>query len=184
MKPASPRSFSLLPSISASARGRRNCCGRARRDFAAYEHALAGIVLSDWNGRVLQCNPAFCALVGYPESELRGTHLGSLLHPDDRDDNIDKVRRLRNGEINAFVIENRFVHKNGQPVWVRKITSTLPDETGKPSQIFALALDISARKQQEELLRESEARLQLALDADGAALWEKSLESGEFIASN
>src|SRR5215467_13534950 len=130
-----------------------------------YEHALAGITLSDWNGRLEQCNPAFCALVGYSESELRGKHLGLLLHPDDRDDNIDKVRRLRRGEMAAVELENRFVHKNGQPVWVRKIISTLPDETGKPSQLIALAIDISARKQQEELLRESEARLQFALDA-------------------
>src|SRR5229473_6736811 len=123
-----------------------------------YEHALAGIAVSDWDGRLQQCNPAFCTLVGYSESELRGKHLGILLHPDDRDDNIDKVRRLRRGEMAAVEFENRFIHKNGQPVWVRKIISTLPDETGKPSQLFALAIDISERKQKEELLHRSEAR--------------------------
>src|SRR6266404_94597 len=149
-----------------------------------YEYALAGITLSDWNGRLEQCNPAFCTLVGYSESELRGKHLGILLHPDDRDDNIDKVRRLRRGEMAAVEFENRFIHKNGQPVWVRKIISTLPDETGKPSQLFALAIDISERKQKEELLRESEARLQFALDAGGAGMWESSLESGEIIATD
>jgi PAS domain S-box-containing protein len=149
-----------------------------------YEYALAGITLSDWSGRLEQCNPAFCALVGYSENELRGKHLGLLLHPDDRDDNIDKVRRLRRGETAAVELENRFVHKNGQPVWVRKIISTLPDETGKPSQLFALAIDISERKRQEELLRESEARLQLALDAGGAGMWESLLDSGEIIATD
>jgi PAS domain S-box-containing protein len=149
-----------------------------------YEHALAGITLSDWNGQLEQCNRAFCALVGYSESELRGKHLGLLLHPDDRDDNIDKVRRLRRGELAAIEFENRFVHKNGQPVWVRKIVSTLPDETGKPAQLFALAIDISERKRQEELLRESEARLQLALDAGGTGMWESLLEGGEIIATD
>jgi PAS domain S-box-containing protein len=149
-----------------------------------YEHALAGITLSDWNGRLEQCNPAFCALVGYSESELRGKHLGLLLHPDDHDDNIDKVRRLRRGELAAIELENRFVHKSGQPVWVRKIISTLPDETGKPSQLFALAIDISERKRQDELLRESEARLQLALEAGGAGMWESLLESREIIATD
>src|SRR5262249_33263542 len=71
-----------------------------------YEHALAGITLTDWDGRLQHCNPAFCALVGYSENELRGMHFGPLIHPEDRDDNLDKVRRLRNGEANAFVIEN------------------------------------------------------------------------------
>src|SRR5262249_39445396 len=83
---------------------------------------------------------------------------GSLIHPDDRDNNLEQVRRLRNGEVNAIEFENRYVHKNGQPVWVRKIISTLPDETCKPSQFFALAIDISERRQQEELLHRSEGR--------------------------
>jgi PAS domain S-box-containing protein len=147
-----------------------------------YQHALAGIAVSDWDGWLLQCNPAFCALVGYSESELRGMHFRSLVHPDDRNDDSDKG--LRSGEASAIEIENRYVHKNGEPVWVRKIISTLPDETGKPSQFFAIAIDISERKRQEELLRESEARLQLALDAGGAGMWERSLESGELIASD
>src|SRR5882672_8611367 len=147
-----------------------------------YEHALAGIAVSDWDGRLQQCNPAFCALVGYSENELRGMHFSALVYPDDRDPNSD--RGLRTGEVNAIEIENRYVHKNGQPVWVRKIISTLPDETGKPSQFFALAIDITERKQKEELLRESEARLQFALDAGGAGMWESSLESEEVIASD
>src|SRR5262249_48106745 len=35
-----------------------------------YERALAGITLSDWEGRIVACNPAFCDLVGYSEDEL------------------------------------------------------------------------------------------------------------------
>ena len=147
-----------------------------------YEHALAGIAVSDWDGRLRQCNPAFCALVGYSENELRGVHFSALVHPDDLDPYSD--RGLRTGEVSAIEIENRYVHKNGRPVWVRKIISTLPDETGKPSQFFALAIDISERKQKEELLRESEARLQFALDAGGAGMWESSLERGEIIATD
>src|SRR5262252_3637323 len=177
--------FSLALDITGSKRQEERLHKSEARFRSLYEHALAGITLSDWHDERLQhCNPAFCTLVGYSEDELCGMHFGPLIHPDDRDDNVDKVRRLRNGEGNAFVIENRYVHKTGRPVWVRKIISTLPDETGKPSQFFALAIDINERKQQEELLRESEARLQLALHADGAAMWESSLQSGEFIASD
>src|SRR6266481_6606929 len=123
-----------------------------------YEHAFAGITLSDGDGLLQQCNPAFCALIGYSEYELRGMQMGPLIHPDDRDDNFDSIRRLCQGEVNAIELENRFVHKNGQPIWVRKIVSTLPDEAGKPAGFLALAIDISERKQQEELLHRTEAR--------------------------
>jgi PAS domain S-box-containing protein len=148
-----------------------------------YEHALAGITLSDWDGRILACNAAFCNLVGYSENELRGTHFAPLIHPEDRDDNAAQVRGLRTGEVHALVFENRYVHKNGKPVWVRKIISSLPAEPGQRANFFMLCIDIGDRKVQEELLRQGEARLQLALEADGAGMWENSVETGEFFAS-
>lgn len=148
-----------------------------------YEHALAGITLSDWEGRFCACNPAFCNLVGYSEDELRGIHFGQLIHPDDRDDNVRRVRGLRTGEVKALTFENRFLHKNGTPVWVQKIISRLPAQAGQPGQFFMVCIDTSPRKQKEEELRQSEARLQLALEADGAGMWENLVDSDEFIAS-
>jgi PAS domain S-box-containing protein len=147
-----------------------------------YEHALAGITLSDWEGRIVTCNPAFCDLVGYSEAELCGMHFAPLIHPDDRDDNAWQVRSLCTGKVKALVFENRFIHKNGTPVWVRKIISSLPAERGQPARFFMLCIDISDRKQKEEELRQSEARLQLALEADGAGMWENSVETGELFA--
>jgi PAS domain S-box-containing protein len=148
-----------------------------------YERALAGITLSDWDGRIVACNPAFCELVGYSEGELRGKHFAPLIHPDDRDDNAQQVRGLRTGAVKALVFENRYVHKNGTPVWVRKIISALPAGQGQPARFFMVCIDISDRKRKEEELRQSEARLQLALEADGAGTWEHLLDTGEFIAS-
>jgi PAS domain-containing protein len=109
-------------------------------------------------------------------------HFAQLIHPDDRDENVAKVRGLRTGEAKALVFENRYVNKSGKPVWVRKIISSLPVEPGQRAQFFMLCIDINDRKQKEELLRQSEARLQLALDADGAGMWENLVESGEFFA--
>ena len=148
-----------------------------------YEHALAGITLCDRDGRFCACNAAFCNLVGYSEDELRGMHFGLLIHPDDRDDNVARVHGLCAGEVNALVFENRYLHKNGTPVWVRKIVSSLPDQAGRPGQFLMVCIDIGHRKQKEEELRQSEARLQLALEADGAGMWENLVENDEFIAS-
>jgi PAS domain S-box-containing protein len=147
-----------------------------------YEYALAGITLLDLEGRIVACNRAFCDLVGYSEAELCGTHFAPLIHPDDRDDNALQVHGFCTSGVKALEFENRFVHKNGTPVWVRKIISSLPAEQGQPARFFMLCIDISDRKQKEEELRQSEARLQLALEADGAGMWENSVETGEFFA--
>jgi PAS domain S-box-containing protein len=59
----------------------------------------------------------------------------------------------------------------------RKWTDLLVQPLQLAAQIFANAL---ARKQADEVLRESEARLSLAVDAAGVGLWSLRLETGRF----
>ena len=85
--------------------------------------------ITDSSGRIQQCNPAYSALVGYTEEELRAIDFASLIHPDDLKANLGVARRLLAGEIPFFEIENRYRHKDGPSVWVTKTVSRLPDET-------------------------------------------------------
>lgn len=151
------------------------------RFHGIYEHALAGIAIGDREGRIERCNPAFSALLGYSEEELRGMHFGSIIHPDDRKAATEKNRRLLSGEADSFVIEHRYLRKDGEPVWVRKIISTLAGKSGKPSQVLAVAIDISEAKRAEAALRESEERLQAIVGTaiDGIVV----IDSGGIIQS-
>jgi PAS domain S-box-containing protein len=124
-----------------------------------YEHALGGMAIVDWEGCFLQCNPTFSAITGYSEGELQGRHFSSIIHPDDRARDAENGRRLRAGEAPSIEMEVRYVKRNGQPVWVRKIISLLPDETGEASRVVVLAIDMTKRKQAEEAQQASEARL-------------------------
>jgi PAS domain S-box-containing protein len=130
-----------------------------------YKHAATGIAITNLDGVFEQCNPAYCALLGYTEEELHQIAFASLVHPEDRQANLAQIRRLRAGEVTSFEIENRYVHKRGHAVWVRKWVSILPDETGQPAHLMALVTDITERKRAEESLRESEQRLRLMADA-------------------
>src|SRR5215467_14128737 len=93
-----------------------------------YQQASMGIAVSEWQGLFHECNPAFCDLLGYTEEELRAMDFVSLIHPEDLEANLVFVRRLQAGEISSFEIENRYLHKNGDPVWVRKFVSALHGE--------------------------------------------------------
>jgi PAS domain S-box-containing protein len=115
-----------------------------------FENAAMGIAITDWEGRFQRCNPAYAALLGYSEEELHHINFASLLHPEDQEANLVETRRLRAGEIPSFEIENRYIHRDGRPVWVRKFVSILPDETGKPAHLLALVTDITERKRIEE----------------------------------
>jgi|CXWL01.1.fsa_nt_gi PAS domain S-box-containing protein len=130
----------------------------ARRESEArfqhiFNHAGLGITIEDLDGRFVQCNPAYCALTGYSEAELAQRTFQSLIHPDDRDENMRRVQALMRNDVPWFEIENRYVQKSGDSVWVHKLVSVLRAADGLPTQFIALVTDITERKKVEEVLR-------------------------------
>jgi PAS domain S-box-containing protein len=112
----------------------------------------------DLKGRFQSCNPAYVAMLGFSEEELRACASPDLVHPEDREANIVEIRRLLSEQIPSFEIVNRYICKDGVELWVHKHGSLLRDACGRPSHIIALVTDISERKRHEEhtqlLLRE------------------------------
>jgi PAS domain S-box-containing protein len=144
---------------------------REERFRGIYEHAGTGIAITGMQGRFQSCNPAYAAMLGYSEAELRGLDFAALIHPEDRDANLAQVARLISNEIPSFETTNRYVGKGGRLIWVHKHVSLLRDARGRPTNLIALVTDISERKHCEEQLRESEERLQFALGAAQLGTW-------------
>ena len=124
-----------------------------------FEHSATGIAIVDWDGNYRHCNPAYCALLGFTEEELRGIDYRSLFHPEDREANLLEIGRLQSGKISFFKFENRYVRKDGSTVWAHKVVSVLPGETGMSGSMIALVNDITSEKVAEEQLRELNKRL-------------------------
>ena len=136
-----------------------------------YQQVATGIAITDWQGVFQECNPAFCTLLGYTEKELRTMGFVSLIHPEDREANLAHVRRLQVGEIPSFEIENRYIRKNGEPVWVRKFVSVLHGEEEVPTHLIALVTNVTERKQAEEAIKESEMRYRGEFEGGGGRGW-------------
>jgi len=69
-------------------------------------------------------------------------------------------------------MEKRYVRKDGGIVWVYINVSVVTDEIGTPIHCRSYIRDITRRKQAQDSLRESEERLQLALEAGGMGIWD------------
>ena len=123
-----------------------------------FQNAGTGIAITDTQGRFLSCNPAYTKMLGYSEEELLRRDFIGLVHPEDREANMIGIRRLVAQEMPDFEILNRYVGKGGQLLWVHKHVSLMRDEAGRPTNIVALAADMTERKEAEEhiklLLRE------------------------------
>jgi PAS domain S-box-containing protein len=118
-----------------------------------FEHAPTGIAITDMEGRFLTCNPAYSAILGYSEEELRELTVPDVQHPEDWDANLEEVRRLIEGRIPSFEIVNRLLGKDGKCVWVHKYISLLRDAAGQPTHRIGLITDITERKLQEDQIR-------------------------------
>ena len=138
----------------------RDSAQRLRNSLAG---AAVGLVISTLDGRIAEANPAFCLIVGYEVDELRQRTFRQLVHPDDLAENARLIEQLHAGEIDSFVVENRYVRKDGRPVWVRKSVSHVRDLAGAVQGHVTFVEDFSEQKRADDALRESEARFRLAL---------------------
>src|SRR6478672_10854559 len=67
-------------------------------DLAAAFHAPPlGIVMLDREGRWQEVNPAWCAILGRPRTELLGRHFNDLTHPDDLAIGMEMLATLETG---------------------------------------------------------------------------------------
>jgi PAS domain S-box-containing protein len=69
----------------------------------------------------------------------------------------------------------------GTPKWWEVSVSPIADARGKTEQILSVSRDISDRIRMEQYLRESEARLQLAIDATQIGVWDWDIASNNVI---
>jgi PAS domain S-box-containing protein len=128
---------------------------KIEQDLVASERRLAtfaaatfeGIVDSE-RGRILDCNEQYARMLGYTVNEMKGMAIADLIAPEDRDGVMDNIRR--GGESNT---EHAMLRKDGARILV--------EVEGKPTTAdrrIAVLRDITARKQMEKALRESEER--------------------------
>ena len=109
-------------------------------------------------------SPQSESILGYTPQELIDDpgHFARMLHPDDRDRVLaanDQAERTRE----PFDQEYRLVAKDGRVVWMHSQAVLVTDESGSPRFWHGVALDITARKEAEENLRELEDRYQAVL---------------------
>ncbi len=126
-----------------------------------FRDVAIGLVLTDVDGRVVQSNSAFSALVGYDEAELLGRPVAELIHSADRANNAASLRELLEGVRDNVVITKRFIHRSGAEIWGDVNLSLIRDDTGKPLLIVRMAEDRSERKRVQD---ERDRLFNLSLD--------------------
>ncbi len=130
--------------------------------------SIDGIMLSI-SDQITFTNPRFREITGHSESDLLGTSVYSLIHPQYRDEVLDRMTRRRKGENFSELYELELIRKDGSTVPVEANVSLL--SVSEEPAVLGFIREISERKKTERELIESKEKYQDLFDSlvDGFA---------------
>lgn len=145
----------------------------------AMEDSAIGVVIVGLDGRIVQTNPAFAAMLGYTREEIEALTFFQITHPDDLQIGKETMEKMREGKVDSYHFEKRYLRKDGTPVWAHLAGSVIRDErTGRPLYLVSQIEDIDARKQSEARIAEAETRWNFALASAGQGVWDLDMRKG------
>jgi PAS domain S-box-containing protein len=151
----------------------------AEKEAAAVNARIASIVESSsdaiisksLDGTVITWNKGAERIFGYTEAEMAGRPIAILAPPDRADEMPRILERIKRGErVETYETFRRT--KDGRLVDISLTVSPIYDAGGRIEGASKIARDITDRKAADRALRNSEARLGMALDAAAMGVWE------------
>lgn len=145
--------------------------GRIRRLVDAN---IIGVLVSNSDSQIIECNDAFLKMVGYTREELIDgcLHWRTMTPPEWKDASDDGVRQTTTTGI-CRVFEKEYFRKDGSRVPVLVGAARYKNDS-----IVAFTIDLTDRKRVEEALRRSEAYLADTQKLSGTGSWAWSPEVG------
>lgn len=147
-----------------------------------FEATSEGLIINDFEGFVVEANPAACQMYGYTYEEFIGLHATEFLHPDDRQ---RAANDLQNMFENGGHLETQGTHirKDGTQFYT-EITAMGFMYKGK-THMMAMLRDITERKRAEEALRaEQEKSERLLLNILPEAIAQRLKQNQDLIADS
>ncbi len=133
----------------------------------------------DREGHVRYWNHASEALYGWTAIEAMGKPLDQLVWSTDEAAAFKKsLTEIEQSGKTMGPVEYQTRNRQREPLWVESTIFPIPGDA--PGEFFFVCMDVdvSRRKQAEQTLRDSEARLQYVLEATQDAIWDYDLRTG------
>ncbi len=142
---------------------------RSMERYRALVENVDGVIyVIEPQGKVTYVSPAVERIFGYPVEDILGQSVYRFLHPDDVNLLDAKLKRALDGR--SVPSELRFIDKSGLVRVVRTYGRPIV-EGGELKGLNGIMVDITEQKKVEEALKESEERLNLAIEGADLAIW-------------
>jgi PAS domain S-box-containing protein len=142
------------------------------------ETAGEGIIIASPDGRFQFVNQKFADMLGYPPEEIIGKKSDSFMYDVPQIASIVETRKnLNSGKKVKDII--RFRHKNGSVIWSLFSATPLFDLQGDYTGNLAMHTDITNQKIIENELKETQNKLNIALENGDIGTWLWNLKTDE-----
>lgn len=109
-------------------------------------------------GLVRSVNKFGADYLGFSIDSLIGREVWSLVHVDDIPIVKGKIQDIFARKVESANLEFRKVRKDGSIIWVNESTRLISDENGNPKEMFIICRDITANKEYQNALLDSEKK--------------------------
>ncbi|WP_263831754.1 PAS domain S-box protein [Sulfurospirillum oryzae] len=130
-----------------------------------FEKQLVGMAITSPEKGWLHTNEKLQQMLGYTNEELKKLTWVELTHPDDLASDLVYFNKLLKGEIEDYILEKRFMSKDGTIVYTTLAVSCVRNNDHSVNYVLALVEDITEQKLSHEALAQKEQELRLLADS-------------------
>ncbi|HEV8463135.1 MAG TPA: PAS domain S-box protein [Gaiellaceae bacterium] len=114
----------------------------------AFHQSLLGMALSRLDeGGFAQVNDRLAEMLGYSVDELMKLTVRDFTHPDDLEEDIEYIKKMKSGAIDSFRREKRYIRKDGSILHGELTLSRVDGPEGAPRHVVAIVQDITAQRE-------------------------------------
>jgi len=128
---------------------------------AIVENAPIGIILTDFNGKIRLANQKMFEMLGYDHKldSHEDLSVDKVTHKSDMH-TIEWFKKLKSKEIDNYLVEKRYVRKDGTIMWGHANVKTIYSKNNEPKYILIIIEDITSLKRFKDGLRSANGMLE------------------------
>ena len=133
--------------------------------------AAVGIAHVGLDGQWLRVNRQMCDILGYSREELLATTFRAVTYPEDLELDDLLLQEALDGKRSAYMLEKRYVRKDGSLTWAHLAVSLLRDQAGHPKYFISVVSDLNAQKRAAAEVEQGRARMKAIFDSLNEAVF-------------
>ena len=157
---------------------------KSRMAFQNYFHNCSiGMSVTSPDKKWLEVNQALCDMMGYSKEELTRLTWVDITHPDDIQKNMDFYLKVKDGEINQYELDKRFIRKNGSILYATISVVCERESDGSIHHFLASYIDITSHHLAQEEVRKERFLLRTLIDNLPNPVYVKDVNGRKIVAN-